>query len=286
MEIIRIPGIMRDTADSHILRGKTIGFVPTMGSLHEGHMSLVRRARMENDITVVSIFVNPAQFGPMEDFKKYPRDIEGDTGKLLKEEVDILFMPDISLMYPEGFLTHVEVEKISERLCGAFRPGHFRGVATVVTKLFHIVKPSRAYFGQKDFQQTVVIRRMVKDLDMDIDVIVCPTIRERDGLAMSTRNAYLDQGQREASSVIYRCLTGASELIRSGIINVNQIEKILRGKILQEPAVSGIDYAGVFDPDTLEEVPEIRGDILLAVAVKIGDTRLIDNILVNVKKER
>jgi pantoate--beta-alanine ligase len=285
MEIIRIPGIMRDTASSHILRGKTMGFVPTMGSLHEGHLSLVRRAKMENDITVVSIFVNPAQFGPLEDFKKYPRDIEGDTGKLLKEEVDILFMPDISLVYPEGFLTHVEVEKISGGLCGAFRPGHFRGVATVVTKLFHIVKPQRAYFGQKDFQQTVVIRRMVKDLDMDIEVVVCPTIRERDGLAMSSRNVYLDQGQRGASSVIYRRLTEASELIRSGIINVNQIKNILN-KILQEPAVSGIDYAGVFDPDTLEEVPEIKGDILLAVAVKIGDTRLIDNILVNVKKER
>jgi pantoate--beta-alanine ligase len=286
MEIIRVPRIMQDTARGHILRGKTVGFVPTMGALHEGHLSLVRRAKSENDITAVSIFINPVQFGPGEDFEKYPRDIEGDTGKLLKEEVDVLFMPDRSVMYSKGFLTHVEVEEISGRLCGKLRPGHFRGVATVVAKLLHIVKPSKAYFGQKDFQQTVIISRMVKDLDMDVDIIVCPTIREKDGLAMSSRNAYLDQGQREASGVIYGSLREASELIISGIINVGEIEKILKDKILQEQAVSGIDYAGIFDPDTLEEVSEIRGDVLLAAAVKIGDTRLIDNILVKVKKER
>jgi pantoate--beta-alanine ligase len=286
MEIIRVPRIMQDTARGHILRGKTVGYVPTMGALHEGHLSLVRRARSENDVTAVSIFVNPVQFGPGEDFEKYPRDIEGDTGKLLKEEVDVLFMPDRSVMYSKGFLTHVEVEDISGRLCGKFRPGHFRGVATIVAKLLHIVKPSKAYFGQKDFQQTVIISRMVKDLDMDVDVIVCPTIREKDGLAMSSRNAYLDQGQREASGVIYESLREASELIISGIINVGEIEKILKDKILQEQAVSAIDYAGIFDPDTLEEVLEIRGDVLLAAAVKIGDTRLIDNILVKVKKER
>jgi pantoate--beta-alanine ligase len=286
MEIIRIPRVMQDTASGHILRGKTIGFVPTMGFLHEGHLSLIRRAKTENDVTVVSIFVNPVQFGPGEDFEKYPRDIEGDTGKLLKEEVDVLFMPDRSMMYSKGFLTRVEVEEISERLCGMFRPGHFKGVATVLTKLFHIVKPVRAYFGQKDFQQTVVVRRMVKDLNMDIDIVVCPTIRERDGLAMSSRNTYLDQGQREASSVIYRSLKQASELIISGIINANDIEKILRSKILQKPDVSCIDYAGIFNPDTLEEVSEIRDDVLLSAAVKIGDIRLIDNILVKVKKER
>jgi pantoate--beta-alanine ligase len=190
------------------------------------------------------------------------------------------------LMYPKGFTTRVEVDKISEKLCGAFRPGHFRGVSTIVTKLFHIVKPSRAYFGQKDFQQTVVIGRMVKDLDMGIDIVVCPTIRERDGLAMSSRNSYLDQRQREASTVIYRCLTAASGLIRSGIINVDHIEKILKERISQEPAISVIDYAGVYDPETLDEVSEIRGDVLLAVAARMGDTKLIDNILVNVKKDR
>jgi pantoate--beta-alanine ligase len=286
MEIIRIPGVMQDTAKGHILRGKTLGFVPTMGALHDGHLSLVRRSKSENDVTAVSIFVNPVQFGPGEDFEKYPRDIEGDTEKLMREEVDILFMPVRSAMYPEGFLTRVEVEDISRRLCGAFRPGHFSGVATVVTKLFHIVKPSRAYFGQKDFQQTVVIRRMVRDLDMDIDIVVCPTIREKDGLAMSSRNTYLDQRQREGSGVIYRSLREVSELIISGIINLSEIKKILIDRIMQEQAVSGIDYAGIYNPDTLEDISEIKGDVLLAAAVKIGNTRLIDNVLVKVKKER
>ncbi len=286
MEIIRIPHIMQDTANGYFLHGKTTGFIPTMGALHEGHISLVRRARQENDITVVSIFVNPIQFGPSEDFHKYPRDIEGDTEKLVTEGVNILFMPDISVMYPERFLTHIEVEKISEKLCGAFRPGHFRGVATVVTKLFNIIKPIRAYFGQKDFQQTVVIKRLVKDLDMDIDIVICPTIREKDGLAMSSRNMYLDKEQRGASTVIYKCLTEASEMIKSGIIDLVAIKQIMQDRLSEEPAVSGIDYAGIYDPETLNEPSEIKENMLLAVAVKIGNTRLIDNMLVNVRKER
>jgi pantoate--beta-alanine ligase len=251
-----------------------------MGMLHEGHLSLVRRAKQENDITTVSIFVNPAQFGPSEDFKQYPRDIEGDTAKLFKEEADILFMPDAPLIYPEGFSTCVEVEKSSERLCGAFRPGHFKGVATVVTKLLNIVKPTKAYFGQKDFQQTIVIKQLVKDLDMDADIVVCPTLREQDGLAMSSRNAYLDIRQREAATVIYKCLIEASDLIKSGIIDANYIKGVMQDGLLKEPAVSGLDYAGVYDPVTLSELSEIKGDTLLAVAVKIGDTRLIDNMLV------
>ena len=281
MEIIRIPRIMQDTSKGHILRGRTIGFVPTMGALHEGHLSLVRRAKQENDITTVSIFVNPTQFGPSEDFKQYPRDIEGDTAKLFKEEADILFMPDAPLIYPEGFSTCVEVEKISERLCGAFRPGHFKGVATVVTKLLNIVKPTKAYFGRKDFQQTIVIKQLVKDLDMDADIVVCPTLREQDGLAMSSRNANLDIRQREAATVIYKCLIEASDLIKSGIIDANYIKGVIQDGLLKEPAVSGLDYAGVYDPVTLSELSEIKGDTLLAVAVKIGDTRLIDNMLVN-----
>ena len=271
---------MQDTSKGHILRGRTIGFVPTMGMLHEGHLSLVRRAKQENDITTVSIFVNPAQFGPSEDFKQYPRDIEGDTAKLFKEEADILFMPDVPLIYPEGFSTYVEVEKISERLCGAFRPGHFKGVATVVTKLLNIVKPTKAYFGRKDFQQTIVIKQLVKDLDMDADIVVCPTLREQDGLAMSSRNAYLDIRQREAATVIYKCLIEAADLIKSGIIDANYIKGVMQDELLKEPAVSGLDYAGVYDPVTLSELSEIKGDTLLAVAVKIGDTRLIDNMLV------
>ncbi|MEW6215374.1 MAG: pantoate--beta-alanine ligase [Nitrospirota bacterium] len=281
MEIIRIPRIMQDTSKGRILHGRTIGFVPTMGALHEGHLSLVRRAKQENDITVVSIFVNPIQFGPSEDFERYPRDIEGDMERLRKEGVDILFMPDTPLMYPEGFSTYVEVGKISERLCGAFRPGHFRGVATVVAKLLNIVKPTRSYFGQKDFQQAVIIKQLVKDLDMDAAIVVCPTIREQDGLAMSSRNAYLDKRQREAATVIYRCLTEASNLITSGIIDGIYIKGIMQDRLLKEPAVSGVDYAGVYDPGSLDELSEIKGDALLAVAARIGDTRLIDNMLVN-----
>jgi pantoate--beta-alanine ligase len=277
---------MQDTAKGYLLHGRSIGFVPTMGALHEGHLSLVRRAKEENDITVVSIFINPIQFGPSEDFKRYPRDIEGDTEKLNKEGVDILFMPDISSMYSEGFSTFVEVEKLSERLCGAFRPGHFRGVATVVAKLLNIVKPKRAYFGQKDFQQAIIIKQLVKDLDMDIDIVVCPTVREEDGLAMSSRNTYLDKRQREAATVIYKALTEASDIIKSGIgiIDGIYIKGLMRDRLLKEPAVTGIDYAGVYDPETLDELSEIKGDALLAVAIKIGDTRLIDNMLVNITK--
>lgn len=268
------------------MHGRTVGFVPTMGALHEGHLSLVRRAKQENDITVVSIFVNPIQFGPTEDFREYPRDIEGDTGKLGNEEVDVLFMPDAPLIYPEGFSTRVVVDRISERLCGPFRPGHFSGVATVVAKLLNIVKPARAYFGQKDFQQTLVIKQFVKDLDMDMDIVVCPTIRERDGLAMSSRNVYLEKSQREAAAVIYRSLTEASELIKAGMIDGVHIRELLRNRLLKEPFVSGLDYAGVYDALTLDELPEIKGDALLAVAVRIGDTRLIDNMLVNALKGR
>jgi pantoate--beta-alanine ligase len=281
MEIIRVSKIMRDTSLGHILRGKTTGFVPTMGALHEGHMSLVKRAKQENDITVVSIFVNPIQFGPSEDFNRYPRDLYGDTKKLQIEGVDIIFMPELASMYPNGFSTYVEVEKISERLCGAFRPGHFRGVATVVTKLLNIVKPTRAYFGQKDFQQTILVKQLVKDLGMDVDIVVCPTIRELDGLAKSSRNVYLNKKQRAASTVIYKCLAEASGLIKSGIINTNHIKGVMHDILLKEPAVSEIDYAGVYDPAALDELSEIKGEALLAVAVKLGDTRLIDNMLVN-----
>ena len=286
MELVRIPRIMQDNAKDHILRGKPIGFVPTMGALHEGHLSLVRRSKQENHATAVSIFVNPTQFGPAEDFQNYPRDTEGDLEKLRKEEVDILFIPNASLMYPGGFSTHVEVEGLSDKLCGAFRPSHFRGVSTVGMKLFNIVKPARAYFGQKDFQQTVVIRRMVKDLDMNIDIVLCPTIRERDGLAMSSRNAYLNEAQRAAAPVVFRSLSEASGLIKSGIIDATHIQRIMQESILAEPAVSGVDYMGIYDPVTLNVLSEVRDEVLLAAAVKIGRTRLIDNILVNVKKER
>lgn len=286
MEIIRTPRIIQDTSKSYVQHGKTIGFVPTMGALHEGHLSLVRRARLENDVVVVSIFVNPTQFGPSEDFERYPRDIEGDTEKLVKEDVDILFMPDVSVMYPEGFLTYVEVKDVSEKLCGAFRPGHFKGVATVVTKLFNIVKPTRAYFGQKDYQQSLIIKQMVKDLNMDIDIIVCPTVREKDGLAMSSRNSYLNNNQRAAATVIYRCLTEASDLIKSGIMDIKHIKRVMLERISAEPLVSAIDYAGLYDPSSLDEISDIKEEVLLAVAIRIGDTRLIDNMVVKLSEER
>jgi len=280
MEIIRMPKIIQETSRGHLIEGKTIGFVPTMGALHEGHLSLVRRAKQENDITLVSIFVNPIQFGPSEDFEKYPRDIEGDIEKLEKEKVDIIFLPETSSIYPEGFLTHVEVKEISERLCGALRPGHFSGVSTVVTKLLNIAKPTRAYFGQKDFQQSVIIKQLVKDLDMDVDIVICPTIREQDGLAMSSRNAYLNKAQRNASTVIYRSLKEAADLIKSGTRDGNYIRALMLDRLAKEPEVSSIDYAGVYDPANMVEVSEIKSDVLLAVALRIGNTRLIDNMLV------
>jgi pantoate--beta-alanine ligase len=280
MEVIRIPRVMQETSRKFLREGKTIGFVPTMGALHEGHLSLVKRAKQDNHVTVVSIFVNPIQFGPSEDFEQYPRDIESDMEKLRIEEVDTALMPEISYMYPERFLTYVEVKDISEKLCGAFRPGHFIGVATVVTKLLNIVKPKMVYLGQKDFQQSVIVKRLVKDLDMDVDVIVCPTLREKDGLAISSRNAYLDNVQRGAAKVIYQCLKEASDVIKSGISDGTYVKNLMHNRLLKEPLVSAIDYAGVYDPETMDELSGLKKEVLLAVALKMGNIRLIDNMLV------
>lgn len=281
MEIIRIPAIMQDTCKRHLFKGKNIGFVPTMGALHDGHLSLIKRAKMENEITVVSIFVNPAQFGQSEDLEKYPRDIEGDTIKLREREVDILFLPDGRHMYTDGFSTYIHVGEISEKLCGRFRPGHFSGVATVVTKLFNIVNPTRAYFGRKDFQQTVVIKRMARDLNFGIEIVVCPTIREYDGLAMSSRNKYLSDKERTAATVLFKCLSAASDAIKSGVSSGRQIRVLMEGILSKEPLIAKVDYSSVYDPETLDEIDEIKGDVLLAVAVLLGNTRLIDNIPVN-----
>ena len=271
---------MHDTSRGHLLHGRSIGFVPTMGALHEGHLSLIKRSKDENDITVVSIFINPLQFGPSEDFQQYPRDTDGDVAKLRKAEADVLFMPDASSIYHKGFSTHINVGMISEKLCGAFRPGHFRGVATIVAKLFSIVKPTRAYFGQKDFQQAVIIRKMAKDLDMPVDIIVSPTIREHDGLAMSSRNLYLNEEERKAAGVIYRCLIQTSEMIKSGIINKEKIKGFMKEKLSGEPLVREIQYASMYDPETLDEVENAGKEALLAVSVKVGGTTLIDNMLV------
>jgi len=278
MEILRIPRIAQDSCKKHLLRGRSLGFVPTMGALHNGHVSLVKRAKMENDITVASIFINPLQFGPAEDLDKYPRSIEEDIRKLREEDIDILFLPDNNLIYPQGFSTHIEVVGLSDKLCGKFRPGHFSGVATVVAKFFNLVSPTRAYFGQKDFQQTVIIKKMTKDLNFDTDIIVCPTIRENDGLAMSSRNAYLDSDQRTAARLLYQCLSKASDSVKSGITSGKKIREMMREVLSSEPLISHIDYASVYDPETLEEVDEVTSEALFAVAVRIGSTRLIDNI--------
>lgn len=283
MEIIRIPSILQDTTSGFLLHGKTTGFVPTMGALHDGHLSLIRRSRQENDKTVVSIFVNPLQFGPAEDFSRYPRDVEGDTEKVTREKADILFMPDAALMFPEAFSTRIEVGSLSDKLCGAFRPGHFSGVATIVAKLFLIVKPARAYFGQKDYQQAIIIRRMVRDLNMDLGIVICPTVREKDGLAMSSRNAYLSPPEREAAGVLYRSLREVADQLKTGIIRINAVSNVLFEKIIREPAVSKVEYAGAYDAETLDELTDVKDEVLLATAAWIGNTRLIDNILVNMR---
>ncbi|MDI6800688.1 MAG: pantoate--beta-alanine ligase [Thermodesulfovibrionales bacterium] len=280
MEIIRIPKIMQETSKTHCLRGKSIGFVPTMGALHEGHLSLIRRSKSENDITVVSIFVNPIQFGHNEDLSNYPRDMEGDIEKLKSEDVDTLFSPDVMPMYPHGFSTYINVRDLSDKLCGVFRPGHFDGVATVVSKLFNVVKPRRAYFGQKDFQQTVVIKKMVEDLNMDVEMVTCPTVREGDGLAMSSRNVYLSQDEREAAAVIYKTLISASELMKTGNPKPEDIKRHMRDMLKTEPLISEIQYAGVYDSETLDELNEFKKQNLFAIAVKMGKTRLIDNMFV------
>jgi len=282
MEIIRIPRIMQDTSRGHLLHSRTLGFVPTMGALHEGHMSLVKMSKQENNITAVSIYINPTQFGPSEDLARYPRQIEEDTVMLRNQDADILFLPEDTLMYPAGFSTEIDVKGLSERMCGHFRPGHFKGVATVVAKLLNIVRPARVYFGQKDFQQTVLIRRMAKDLNLDVEVVVCPTIREEDGLALSSRNAYLNRDQRSAAIVLYRSLCEAADAIRSGLRSGAKIRKAMRTRLEKEMQITGIDYASVYHPDTLEDMEDLQGEILLAGAVRMSGTRLIDNMLVTV----
>ena len=255
----------------------TVGFVPTMGYLHEGHISLVRRAKEENPTTVVSIFVNPTQFGPKEDFKSYPRDIKRDLA-MLEPLTDIVFMPSDKEMYPEKYDTWVEVKSITEGLEGAIRPGHFRGVATVVNKLFNIVEPTRAYFGQKDAQQVAVIKKMVKDLNMNLEVVACLTVRENDGLAMSSRNTYLTPEQRKTSPVLYKALMLAKELTVNGEKDAGVLRREMTQLIKKEP-LANIEYISVADNETLKEIHRIKLPALVSMAVKFGKTRLIDNIV-------
>jgi pantoate--beta-alanine ligase len=259
-------------------QGKRIGFVPTMGALHEGHLSLVRAAKAQSDVVVVSIFVNPTQFGPNEDLSRYPRPFERDRELLEKEGVDFLFAPAVEEMYPAGAITYVTVEGLSEKLCGKSRPGHFRGVTTVVAKLFHIVDPDQAFFGQKDAAQAAIIRRMVRDLRMPVEIVVCPIVRETDGLAMSSRNTYLDPSQRKQALVLSRALSRVREVFDKGERNSMRLIEPGKQVFAAEPSVR-LDYLEIVDPDTLEPLDTIRRNALVAVAAFVGTTRLIDNIV-------
>ena len=256
----------------------TVGFVPTMGYLHEGHLALVKQARADDSTVIVSIYVNPAQFGPREDFGSYPRELNRDLELLRGEGVDIVFVPSDDEMYPPEFGSWVDVEKVTERLEGASRPGHFRGVATVVAKLFNIVQPSRTYFGQKDAQQVVVIKRMVADLNMGIDIVVVPTVRESDGLAMSSRNIYLSPGERQAATILFKALTLARQLSQGGEKDAGKIRRQMTSLIEKEP-LAQIDYVSIADAETLEELNLIDRPALASLAVRIGKTRLIDNVI-------
>ena len=255
----------------------TVGLVPTMGYLHEGHLSLIRRAREENEHVIVSIFVNPAQFGPKEDLSRYPRDLERDL-RLIEPYTDLVWNPTAEIMYPPGYQTWVDVEAMTRPLEGAMRPGHFRGVTTVVAKLFNGVQPNRAYFGQKDAQQAAVIRQMVRDLNFPIEIVVCPIVREADGLAMSSRNVYLDPDQRKAATVLYRSLSAAKDAYESGERDAEKLRQLMKDVLASEP-LAEIQYVSCADYDTLEELSEIKGKALLSMAVFIGKTRLIDNVV-------
>ena len=259
--------------------GKRVGFVPTMGALHEGHLSLVRAARQQTDIVVTSIFVNPTQFGPTEDFSKYPRTFEIDSAMLAAEKTDYIFSPSVEEMYPKDATTWVDVEELSGKLDGRSRPGHFRGVTTVVSKLFNIVQPDIAFFGQKDAAQVAVIRKMVRDLNFGVQVVVCPIIRESDGLAMSSRNAYLTPEQRKQALVLSQALKKVAKLAAQGETNPEKLIGVGKQAIAQEPSVR-LDYFEIVNPDTLDPVTDVSQGALVAVAAYVGTTRLIDNVLI------
>ena len=258
-------------------QNKTIGFVPTMGSLHEGHLSLIKRAKKENDFVIVSVFVNPTQFAPNEDFAKYPRDIDRDEQLANSVGADLIFHPAVDEMYIPGASTYVEVEgNLTKKLCGSSRPTHFKGVTTVVTLLFHIVSPDAAYFGQKDAQQAAIIQKMVRDLHMEVNVVICPIVREEDGLALSSRNIYLNQEERKQALILYQTLKEVKKLCLNNP-NVSELKTFMKKKINTMP-LAMIDYVEILDADTLEEIETIDRSALAAVAVKFGKTRLIDNM--------
>lgn len=284
MDVIRVPHVVQNTCSALRQKGKSVGAVFTMGALHAGHMSLIENARRENDFTVASVFVNPTQFGPNEDLDAYPRDYEGDAQKLRTAGIDLLFQPTDEAMYRPGALTTVSVGELGSRLCGAFRPAHFQGVATVVTKLLNITQCTRAYFGQKDFQQVRVIEQVVRDLNMPVEIVRCPIFREPDGLAMSSRNAYLTPEERAAAPILHKTLIEGAAMLKAGRKPM-EVEQAMHKALKQSPLVAEVQYAGVFDPESMEVLREIpttgnNGSALLAGAIMIGSTRLIDNVLI------
>lgn len=282
MQIVETKEKLRKAIVNARQSGQSIGFVPTMGYLHQGHLSLIRRARKENDLVVTSIFVNPTQFGPSEDLETYPRDPQRDKELMSEAQVDLAYFPTADQIYPEGYTTYVDVKgPLTQSLCGRSRPIFFRGVATVVAKLFNLVTPDRAYFGQKDAQQAIVIQQMVKDLDFNLDVVVCPTVREADGLAMSSRNAYLSPRHRADAVVISIVLNEAQDMISKGERQAQVVSEHIKARI-DEISDAVIDYISVVDGQTLADVDILDGEILIALAVKLGGTRLIDNILLEV----
>ncbi len=281
MQVIERISDLRSVLGDVRKKGWRVGFVPTMGFLHEGHLSLVRAARQENGYVVVSIFVNPIQFGAGEDYQDYPRDLEGDCKLASAEGCDLIFSPPVIEMYPPGYATFVEVEKLTETLCGAHRPGHFRGVTTVVAKLFNLVAPDQVYFGQKDAQQALVLKKMVTDLNMDLQFHILPTVREDDGLAMSSRNKYLSPRQRREAAVLYRSLQEAERSIKSGVRSGQAVKEAMVSLITGAEGAE-IDYVEIVQADNLLPLERLQGECLVALAVRFGKTRLIDNILLEV----
>lgn len=271
---------IRETVTAWKKDGLTVGFVPTMGYLHEGHKSLIDAARRENDRVVVSIFVNPMQFGPSEDFDSYPRDLDKDARLCEDAGVDLIFHPDAEEMYTEGFCSYVDMNGLTTELCGKSRPTHFRGVQTVVLKLFNIVTPDKAYFGQKDAQQLAVIKRMVTDLNVGTEIVGCPIIREADGLAKSSRNTYLNEEERKAALILHKSLEAGKALVESGETEAEAVKAAITSEIETEP-LAKIDYVDVVDFDTISKIEKIEGSVLVAIAVYIGKTRLIDNFICN-----
>jgi pantoate--beta-alanine ligase len=277
MQVITSIEKMQDYANNLRHEGKTIGFVPTMGAIHEGHLALIKQARKESDVLVVSIFINPIQFGEGEDYERYPRNFERDKQLLEEEGVDIIFYPAVEKMYKKSYLTYVNVEKLSEYLCGKYRKNHFRGVATVICKLFNIVKPHKAYFGEKDYQQSLIIKKLVEDLNYDIKIEVLPTVRNQEGLAFSSRNLYLTEAESKKATIIYKALNKAKAMLNSNLKDVKLIKAELIPLIQQEGLT--VQYLEICDPETLEPLEKVEDKALIAIAAYLGNTRLIDNIV-------